>query len=56
MKKIIDFLTTIWHLFLFAIKTFWVMLRNDMNNEAKTYKEEREQQKKKAKQAQRKSA
>ena len=53
MKKIMDFLTTIWHLFLFAIKTFWVMLRN---NEAKTYKEEREQQKKKARQAQRKSA
>ena len=45
MKKIIEFFTTICHLFMFAIKTFWVMMRNDMQKEATTYKEEREQQK-----------
>ena len=46
MKKITDFFKTLWVLSLVAIKSLWVLLREDMKKEAQTYKEEREEQKK----------
>ena len=46
MKKITDFFKTLWGLTLFVIKSLWVLLKEDMKKEAKTYKEEREEQKK----------
>ena len=46
MNKITDFFKTLWGLTLFAIKSLWVILREDMKKEAQTYKEEREEQKK----------
>jgi hypothetical protein len=46
MKKITEFFVTFWSLFMFAIKSLWIILKDDMKKEAKTYKEEREQQKK----------
>tara|TARA_Y100000815_G_scaffold185002_1_gene168846 strand:+ start:63 stop:239 length:177 start_codon:yes stop_codon:yes gene_type:complete len=46
MKKITDFFKTLWVLSLVAIKSLWVILREDMKKEAQTYKEEREEQKK----------
>ena len=46
MNKIIEFFKTLWGLTLFAIKSLWVLLREDMKKEAQTYKEEREEQKK----------
>ena len=49
MNKITDFFKTLWGLTLFAIKSLWVLLREDMKNEAQTYKEEREEQKKQKK-------
>ena len=46
MNKIIEFFKTLWALTMFAIKTLWIMLREDMKKESQTYKEEREEQKK----------
>tara|TARA_R110002110_G_scaffold284865_1_gene498930 strand:- start:352 stop:528 length:177 start_codon:yes stop_codon:yes gene_type:complete len=46
MKKITDFFKTLWVLSLVAIKSLWVILKDDMKKEAQTYKEEREEQKK----------
>ena len=46
MKKIIEFFKTFWVLSLVAIKSLWVILKDDMKKEAQTYKEEREEQKK----------
>jgi len=46
MKKMAEFFVTFWALIIFAIKSLWVLLREDMNKEAQTYKEEREEQKK----------
>ena len=46
MNKIINFFKTLWVLSLVAIKSFWVILKDDMKKEAQTYKEEREEQKK----------
>ena len=46
MNKIIEFFNTLWNLTLFAIKSLWVLLKEDMKKEAQTYKEEREEQKK----------
>ena len=46
MKKITDFFKTLWVLSLVAIKSLWVLLKDDMKKEAQTYKEEREEQKK----------
>ena len=46
MKKIIEFFKTLWVLSLVAIKSLWVILKDDMKKEAQTYKEEREEQKK----------
>ena len=49
MKKIIEFFKTLWVLSLVAIKSLWVILKDDMKKEAQTYKEEREEQKKQKK-------
>ena len=49
MNKIIEFFKTLWVLSLVAIKSLWVILKDDMKNEAQTYKEEREEQKKQKK-------
>tara|TARA_B110000902_G_scaffold87069_1_gene103429 strand:+ start:353 stop:529 length:177 start_codon:yes stop_codon:yes gene_type:complete len=46
MNKIIEFLKTLWGLTLFTIKSFWVILKDDMKKEAQTYREERAEQKK----------
>ena len=46
MKKIIEFFKTLWVLSMVAIKSLWVILKDDMKKEAQTYKEEREEQKK----------
>mgnify|MGYP001120990668 CR=1 FL=1 len=46
MNKIINFFKTLWVLSLVAIKSLWVILKDDMKKEAQTYKEEREEQKK----------
>ena len=46
MKKITEFFKTLWVLSLVAIKSLWVILKDDMKKEAQTYKEEREEQKK----------
>ena len=45
-NKIADFFKTLWVLSLVAIKSLWVLLKEDMKKEAQTYKEEREEQKK----------
>jgi len=49
MNKITSFFKMIWVLSLVTIKSFWVLLREDMKKEAQTYKEEREDQKKQKK-------
>jgi len=49
MNKITEFFKTLWVLSLVTIKSLWVLLREDMKNEAQTYKEEREAQKKQKK-------
>ena len=46
MNKIIDFFKTLWGLTMFTIKSFWVILKDDMKKEAQTYREERAEQKK----------
>ena len=46
MNKIADFFKTLWALTMFTIKSLWVLLKEDMKKEAQTYKEEREEQKK----------
>ena len=46
MNKITDFFKMIWVLSLVTIKSFWVLLKEDMKKESRTYKEEREEQKK----------
>ena len=46
INKISEFFKTTFALFLFASKTLWLILRNDIEKNVQTYKEEREQQKK----------
>ena len=46
MNKINEFFSTIYGLTLFTVKSLYILLREDMKKEAQTYKEEREQQKK----------
>jgi len=48
-NKIKEFFSTIYSLTLFTIKSFYIIISEDMKKEARTYKEEREQQKKKIK-------
>jgi len=45
-NKIKEFFSTIYGLTLFTIKSFYIIISEDMKKEARTYKEEREQQKK----------
>ena len=46
INKISEFFKTTFALFLFASKTLWLILRNDIEKNVQIYKEEREQQKK----------
>jgi len=45
-SKISEFFSTLYSLFLFTIKSIYILIREDMKKESQTYKEEREQQKK----------
>ena len=45
ITRISEFFKTSCALFIFGVKTFWIMWTTDMKREAQTYKEEREQQK-----------
>ena len=47
--KITEFFNTAYGLTMFTIKTLWILIRDDMKKESQTYKEEREQQKKRKK-------
>jgi len=47
--KIKEFFSTIYGLTLLTIKSFYIIISEDMKKEARTYKEEREQQQKKIK-------
>tara|TARA_B100000586_G_scaffold95992_1_gene68524 strand:- start:1172 stop:1327 length:156 start_codon:yes stop_codon:yes gene_type:complete len=44
MKKITEFFANSWMLLLFGVKTFWVILKDEMNKESEAQKEERERQ------------
>ena len=46
INKISEFFKTAFALFLFGSKSLWLILRNDIEKNVQTYKEEREQQKK----------
>jgi len=46
INKISEFFKTAFALFLVASKSLWLILRNDIEKNVQTYKEEREQQKK----------
>jgi large-conductance mechanosensitive channel len=45
IDKIIEFFHNAFVLSFFAIKTLWVILKDDMKKNSQTYKEEREEQK-----------
>ena len=47
--KITEFFNTAYGLIMFTIKSLWILIRDDMKKESQTYKEEREQQKKRKK-------
>jgi|TARA_B100000959_G_scaffold232173_1_gene248974 hypothetical protein len=44
MKKITEFFADSWMLFMFSVKTFWIILSDDMKKESQEQKEERERQ------------
>ena len=44
MKKITEFFANTWMLFMFGIKTFWIIFTDDMKKESQEQKEERERQ------------
>ena len=46
INKISEFFKNAFALFLFGSKSLWLILRNDIEKNVQTYKEEREQQKK----------
>jgi hypothetical protein len=46
ISRISEFFRTAFALFLFGSKSLWLILRNDIEKNVQTYKEEREQQKK----------
>ena len=46
INKIGEFFKTTLTLFMFGIKTLWIILTTSMKKEAQTYREEREEQKK----------
>ena len=43
--RISEFFKTLYGLFLFTVKSLWVILKTDMDKNVQTYKEEREEQK-----------
>jgi hypothetical protein len=43
--RISEFFKTFYGLFLFTVKSLWVLLKTDMDKNVQTYKEEREKQK-----------
>ena len=43
--RISEFFKTLYGLFLFTVKSLWVILKTDMDKNVQTYKEEREKQK-----------
>ena len=45
INKIGEFFKTTLTLFMFGIKTLWIILTTNMKKEAQTYREEREEQK-----------
>ena len=47
--KITEFFSTAYGLIMFTIKSLYILIREDMKKESQTYKEEREQQKKRKK-------
>ena len=47
--KITEFFNTAYGLIMFTIKSLYILIREDMKKESQTYKEEREQQKKRKK-------
>jgi len=47
IAKIKEFFNTIYSLTLFTIKSFYIIISEDMKREARSYKEERKQQRKK---------
>ena len=51
MNKISEFFKTFYGLFLFTVKSLWIILTTDMKKEAQTYKQEQEEQKRVAKRA-----
>ena len=55
INKIGEFFKTTLTLFMFGIKTLWIILTTNMKKEAQTYREEREQQKKRARNEEKKS-
>ena len=46
MKKLTEFFKTLYGLFMFGVKSLWIILKDDMKKESQTYREEREDQKK----------
>jgi len=46
INRISEFFKTLFALSLFASKTLWLILKNDIEKNVQTYKEEREEQKK----------
>ena len=46
MKKLTEVFKTLYGLFMFGVKSLWIILKDDMKKEVQTYKEEREDQKK----------
>ena len=46
ITRISEFFKTFCALFIFGVKTFWIILWDDMKKESQEQKEEREQQKK----------
>ena len=49
--RISEFFKTIYGLFLFTVKSLWIILTTNMKKEAQTYKQEQEEQKRVAKRA-----
>ena len=50
-NKISEFFKTFYGLFLFTVKSLWIILTTNMKKEAQTYKQEQEEQKRVAKRA-----
>ena len=55
ITRISEFFKTFCALLIFGTKTLWIMWTTDMKKEAQTYRQEREQQKKRARNEEKKS-